>query len=213
MAKNNKGISVQKTTTKSLSIPEELGLVPALAQKQILQILQRTPKEHIYRRPAKGGGMWDYVTGTYVEKVLNYVFGWDWSFEVKQHGREGQLVWVLGKLSCSTANGKMIVKEQFGRADVKKNRTGGDLDYGNDLKAAATDALKKCASLLGVASDIYGKEEFKDIPKPQPAEDPEDSEPATEGQKKVLDALKIEYGTNLTRGDAKQMILKQTEKK
>ena len=39
------------------------------------------------------------------------------------------------------------------------------LDYGNDLKAAATDALKKCASELGIASDIYGSEEFKEIKK------------------------------------------------
>lgn len=37
------------------------------------------------------------------------------------------------------------------------------LDFGNDLKAASTDALKKCASLLGIASDVYGKSEYKDI--------------------------------------------------
>ena len=37
------------------------------------------------------------------------------------------------------------------------------LDYGNDLKAATTDALKKCASELGIASDIYGANEFKEI--------------------------------------------------
>jgi isopentenyldiphosphate isomerase len=58
----------------------------------------------------------------------------------------------------------MIVKEQFGRADVKfKKGTEIPIDYGNDLKAASTDALKKCASELGIASDIYGKNEFKEI--------------------------------------------------
>ena len=34
---------------------------------------------------------------------------------------------------------------------------------GNDLKAATTDALKKCASELGIASDIYAPNEFKAI--------------------------------------------------
>jgi predicted glycosyltransferase involved in capsule biosynthesis len=37
------------------------------------------------------------------------------------------------------------------------------LDFGNDLKAAATDAFKKCASLLGVASDVYESDEFMEI--------------------------------------------------
>ena len=40
-------------------------------------------------------------------------------------------------------------------------KSGGMLDYGNDLKSACTDSLKKAASLLGIASDIYGKSEFK----------------------------------------------------
>ena len=48
------------------------------------------------------------------------------------------------------------------------------LDFGNDLKGAATDSMKKCASMLGIASDVYGKAEFKeetgnDILPPKPA--------------------------------------------
>jgi len=35
---------------------------PITAQ-QVEQIFSRTPKEHIYERPAKGGGTWKYVTG------------------------------------------------------------------------------------------------------------------------------------------------------
>ena len=130
---------------------------------QILRILQKTPEKHIYTRPAKGGGTWEYVTGTYVKKVLNYTFAWNWDFEIKNHGVEGDMVWVLGRLTARSGN-TTIVKEQFGRADCKKKKDGtGFLDYGNDLKAAATDALKKCAAELGVASDVYGKEEFKEI--------------------------------------------------
>ena len=31
------------------------------------------------------------------------------------------------------------------------------------LKSASTDALKKCASEIGIASDIYNKEDFKEV--------------------------------------------------
>lgn len=143
---------------------------PLITTAQFLHIAQRTPKEHIYSRPAKGGGMWSYVTGVYVKKVLNYAFGWDWSFEVKDKIINDEQVIVLGRLS---AMGGKIVKEQWGRADIKyrKQYKTGDpkiaLDLGNDIKGATTDALKKCASELGIASDIYGKEEFKEIKREQ----------------------------------------------
>ena len=53
------------------------------------------------------------------------------------------------------------------QTEVKyKKNTKIPLDIGNDFKAAATDALKKCASELGIASDIYGKNEFREIEKP-----------------------------------------------
>lgn len=34
------------------------------------------------------------------------------------------------------------------------------LDFGNDMKAAASDALKKAASQLGIAADVYDPDEF-----------------------------------------------------
>lgn len=163
----------KKITTAVAVVPEEKPEKPLvlteqhpLSNKQLMYMIQRTPKDHIYQRPAKGGGVWEYVTGTYVKKVLNYTFGWCWSFEVKAHGKEGKLVWVLGKLTINNPKtyAPMIVKEQFGRADVKTKKNSDEyLDFGNDLKAATTDALKKCAAELGIASDIYGKNEFKEV--------------------------------------------------
>lgn len=152
--------------TKEITKIEELSLTKSpLTEKQLLHILQGTPAKHKYNRPAKGGGTWEYVTVVYVQKVLNYVFGWRWNFEIVDKGRESDLVWVQGRLTIKDENNNpTIIKEQFGRADVKfKKGTKEPLDYGNDLKAAASDALKKCASLLGIASDIYGKNEFKEI--------------------------------------------------
>lgn len=161
--KKKRGAS-RRSKNKALT----LTLTPApIKQNQLLFILQRTPKEHIYNRPAKGGGTWTYVTGVYVKKALNHIFGWMWDFQIIDKGREGDLVWVQGRLTIKNKSAKpMIIKEQFGRADVKfKRGTKTPLDYGNDLKAAATDALKKCASELGIASDVYGKSEFQIIQK------------------------------------------------
>lgn len=137
-----------------------------ISEKQLLAILQETPRNHIYTRPGKGGGKWEFVTGVYVKKMLNYVFGWLWDFQVIDKGREDNQVWIHGRLTIKDENqNPIIIKEQFGRADVKiKKGTNTALDYGNDLKAATTDALKKCASELGIASDVYGKNEFKRIP-------------------------------------------------
>jgi hypothetical protein len=136
-----------------------------LNTKQLNLLLGATPQNHKYKRPAKGGGTWDFVTGTYVKKVLNLMFGWDWDFQVKQfeYNLQAKQCLVLGTLKVRTG-GKEIIKEQFGRADIKFRKDGTlPLDLGNDLKAATTDSLKKCASELGIASDIYGKNEFKAI--------------------------------------------------
>lgn len=154
------------TTTEDLKPMQDGGkfMLPKtwMSEKQVLRMVQGTPKQHIYTRPAKGGGSWSYVTGNYVEKVLNYTFGWNWDFEVVAHGKEGDQIWVQGRLTVKDDHGHSISKSQFGRADIKfKRDKTGMLDYGNDLKAATTDALKKCASLLGIASDIYGKTEIK----------------------------------------------------
>lgn len=152
----NKGI-----TAKELSLVED----NSLNELQLKMLLKRTPKAYVYERPAKGGGTWKYVTGTYVRKVLNMMFGFDWDFEVVEYKYDLDIkqVFVLGKLTCRS-NGKTIIKQQFGTKDIMCKRADGKpLDLGNDLKAATTNALKKCASELGIASDIYAPKEFKEV--------------------------------------------------
>lgn len=142
---------------KELTIPKTW-----MNEHQLTFMLQKTPRQHVYKRPGKGGQTFDYVTVSYIQKALNFAFGWNWDFEIVEHGKEADHVWVMGKLTVRGMKpGQQIVKTQFGRSEVKKLKTGGNVDYGNDLKAAASDALKKCASLLGFASDIYGKADYK----------------------------------------------------
>lgn len=150
---------IVKITAKELALVDD----NVLNAKQLQWIFKRTPQQYIKARPAKGGGSWNYVSGSYVRKVLNLMFGFDWSFEIlEQHVMHGEAI-VKGKLTC-TSNGRTIVKMQFGNKDIMcRKGTEIPLSIGNDLKAAATDALKKCAAELGIAADVYNPQEFREI--------------------------------------------------
>ncbi len=174
---------------------EDLSLVKnnSLNQNQLGQLLKKTPEKYIKERPAKGGGKWKYVSGGYVKKCLNLMFGWDWDFEIvdEQILIESKEVVVKGRLTCRTVddngnsrqiikmqygnkdiifktekvfdNGKPVMIEKYGRQVQETRPTDEPLSIGNDMKAAATDALKKCASEIGIAADIYNADEFREI--------------------------------------------------
>ena len=158
----------------ALFTAEELSLVPdnTLNREQLTRLLAKTPDEYVKDRPAKGGGTWKYVTGGYVKKMLNATFGWDWDFEIIEQLIIHDEAIVKGRLTCRS-NGHTITKMQFGNKDIiYKKQSDADkaanlpripLSIGNDLKSAATDALKKCASEIGIAADIYNAEEFREI--------------------------------------------------
>jgi hypothetical protein len=165
---------MSKDNQLALISAKELSFVGdnSLNEKQLAHILKKTPSQYIKQRPAKGGGSWEYVTGGYIKKCLNLMFGWDWDFEIiDEKVMFGEAI-VKGRLTCRS-NGKEIIKMQFGNKDIMYKRQtpqeiekGLDkipLSIGNDLKAAATDCLKKCAAEIGIAADIYNKEDFKEI--------------------------------------------------
>jgi recombination DNA repair RAD52 pathway protein len=133
---------------------------PTFNERQLVALVAKTPTHFVKTRKGRGGKEFRYVTGAYVQDRLNQVFGWGWSFEVKDHGKSpsNRSVWVLGRLTVLDPQTKqvLVTKEQFGSADIKVEKgTTIEVDYADDMKAASTDALKKCASLLGVAADIY----------------------------------------------------------
>lgn len=145
--------------------PEELSLVEnnSLNPAQLKQLLKKTPVQYVKERPAKGGGKWKYVTGGYVKKVLNLMFGWDWDFEIVDEKIYQKQIVVRGKLTCRS-NGRQIIKTQYGRKDIAFRKESEDyLDIGNDFKSAASDCLKKCAAEIGIAADIYNANDFREI--------------------------------------------------
>lgn len=158
--KLNRTLTVKKETKTVSHFLQENGITP----DQAIRILEKTPQEFIYERPAKGGGKWKYVTGGYVKQTLNFVFAYNWDFFIdKQEEKYGQVV-TVGRLVVKDKNGNTITKTQVGKADIKfKKNSDKALDYGNDCKASTTDCLKKCASEFGIASDIYGQNEYQQI--------------------------------------------------
>lgn len=172
-----------------------------LSNEQLNILLKPTPKKYVKSRKGRGGQTWDYVTGGHVTKVLNLAFGWDWDFEVVKYEFDigiGQ-AFVHGRLTVRIGE-RTIKKEQFGRVDIKFLRgTKDPVDLGNDLKAASTDCLKKCASLIGVANDIYNKEDFAPVMVVDDKTDDELLEELKELYDVVSEKLKVEDQMNIER--------------
>jgi len=135
-----------------------LDLYSSLDEKAVQEAIAnlikgKTPPKAIKDRQGRGGGKVNYVETYYVVDQLNKVFGFKWDFEIVEHTVSDKCAIVKGKLTCHTPQGD-IVKNQFGECDRQKNVPAGDT-----LKGAASDCLKKCASLIGIAIDVYwGKE-------------------------------------------------------
>jgi len=137
-------------------------LMQTLSEAQVDFLLQRTPKKEIKYRQGRGGLQFAYVEHGYVTERLNLVFGFNWDFEIVDKQILEDEVIVEARLTVRTPGGQTIVKTQFGGADIKRHgsgaKSGRPLSIADDYKAAASDALKKCASLLGVGLDLYGRD-------------------------------------------------------
>lgn len=156
----------------------DLSLVddPTLSAKQIQMLLTKTPSKYIKWREGKGGQKFPYVRGGYIRKVLNLMFGFNWDFEIVDQIMQDGFIIVKGRLTCRVGD-NTIVKMQYGGKEIAykndystdangnklKRKTTIPLDLGNDFKAAATDSLKKCAAEIGIANDVYNKEEFREV--------------------------------------------------
>ncbi|MBZ0159105.1 Rad52/Rad22 family DNA repair protein [Candidatus Methylomirabilis sp.] len=119
------------------------------------QLLERVFERAQIKQRQGRNGMLDYVEGHSIIQRLNDAFEGAWSFEVLDHKivEERDEILVLGKLSAEG-----VVKMQFGTTQITRERDSKKIvSIGDDLKAAATDALKKCATFLGVGLHLYGE--------------------------------------------------------
>lgn len=137
----------------------------------------RLPQQLIQTRDAGRGQKLSYISGSTVIDLLNISFGhlgWDFVI-VKQWMQEsspwvnkynnntteeqGPVAFVHGRLTARVEDGKggfiTVTKESFGSKSV----IGKQSEQESTFKSAQTDALKKCASLLGIGAELYRKAE------------------------------------------------------
>jgi hypothetical protein len=146
---------------------------------------QFAPEDH--KTELRGGAEITYVPGERVITRLNEAFVYGWESVIVDDGinedadecwaRVRLTIWrkaithtvvvteVAGEKGSTTTTTYtqqlvQISREQYGSQKLKRARsTGKILDIGFDKKGAATDALKKCATLFGVALYLSNDEE------------------------------------------------------
>ena len=100
-------------------------------------------------------GVLGYLEAHVIIQRLNEAFDGKWSFTILKHEimEETDEVLVLCELKAED-----IVKTQFGSSRITRVKESGKIvSLADDLKAAATDALKKSATYFGVALYLYQK--------------------------------------------------------
>jgi hypothetical protein len=107
----------------------------------------------VKQRQGRGGQTFSYVSGAQYIHRLNEVFNCNWNFKILEYKLlDNDEIVVIGELTVMDG---VVVKQSVGSGSVSKTRSGEIISVGDDLKAAATDALKKCCSLLGVGLHLY----------------------------------------------------------
>lgn len=114
----------------------------------------------------------NFIENALVVDILNRAFNYAWNWEITEFGIEpcrassknkeviGSYVWVKGRLSIPLEDeeGKIyfITKEAFGGHMLVGNAKVQSQTY----KSASSEALKKAASLFGLAKNVYMKEDL-----------------------------------------------------
>jgi recombination DNA repair RAD52 pathway protein len=135
------------------------------------------PRELIKERNG-GRQTLSYISGSTAIDMLNDIFGYAWDWKVEKYWvapcepkynkndqmhehpiAQGPVCHVLGTLTIHLQDNKgndvVISKSGFGSKMV----VGGQSDQKDNFKAAGTDALKKAASLVGIAAQLYRDED------------------------------------------------------
>jgi len=140
-----------------------------MSENQARNILEKPFEEkQIKYRPGSFGQTLAYVEAPAFIRRLNEAFDGQWSFEIAHWEVIDQEVMVIGKLTTPEA-----IKMAFGGSSITKHsETGEVINLVDDFKSAATDALKKSSSLLGVGLHLYESDENQ---QPKEANPPENN--------------------------------------
>ena len=109
------------------------------------------PPDIIKQRKGNFGQTLDYVEASTVIQRLNDSLEGRWSFTIVDYQTDADEVIVRGRMEIDGT-----IREQFGTSKIsRKKDTNESISWGDDLKAAASDCLKKLASTFGVGLYLY----------------------------------------------------------
>ena len=152
----------------------------ATAKMTVEEILNRPlPQAALKSMPHKQG--MTAISPIYVTERMNEAFGiGGWQFEPEVINDTDKMVIVRGVLTIPSINGRIV---QFGGND---NR-----DRGDAYKGAATDALTKCCSYLGVGAHVWRNNQPSELESALPAPAKPRSKPNSASQRKKAEIDRV----------------------
>ncbi len=150
------------------------------------------PEDAVSSRKGTHGKTLQYIETWRVVDRLNEAFAHDWSLRVLEWKLLDAEVVVWAELDAGG-----VVKHGFGNSTVTRSKDSGEpVSIGDDIKAAASDALKKAATLFGVGLELYsGRSSAGRAPLPEADRPPgPGAGRVTERQSKAILALAHKKG-------------------
>jgi len=135
----------------------------SLSSKAFDVVSRPIPTEQIKKRPGKAGMEFSYITPDFVIDTLNEAFEHRWDTKIVYQGVHDVVVVVGLRLTVHDEAGNSIEKEQFGSCEITRG-----LGVGEAFKGATSDAMKKCATLLGVGLELYRDDDVHSGPPTSP---------------------------------------------
>ncbi len=123
------------------------------------QLAARFPSED-HKKVPKAGRDLTYVPAEKVISRLNAVLGFNWSYRVIREGYTEIEAWALGEMTLDI-DGQLVSRQQYGCWPIVTGQQRKSVD--DLLKKAATDALRKSATLFGVALYLYDEDERSEV--------------------------------------------------
>ena len=184
------------TGLRHASIPQ-LALMDKVAPRTLMAWLPfcPTPKQFRWWRPGPGAhcergvtcrmcqrfdncdSRLEYVPGSFVKLCLNTLFPGRWSLDgvnVERFHEGGTDEYhASGTLVVTHNDGQVQRIYQVGTCPIRKKQDGSAVNPGFYMKGAVTDLIKKAASELGIAYDVYsGRTMQHDVPPETEAKQP-----------------------------------------
>ena len=117
--------------------------------------LAETPFDEslIMQRDGGGGRVYTYVAAKDYIKKLNFICDYEWESRIQEVVVEGSQVSVIGSITL----GNGITKSDAGGGSIGMGRDGNPVrgDFGNAIKAATSDMIKRCCRQFGIGLDLY----------------------------------------------------------